>query len=87
MDVKQPLYQLFKVVSRDRLLQPSCFAKNYKKVSLVGGENKVRKLVIPEGDIVLVKAINYVGMINNAINLLLIFRFVNFSLLSLVKLY
>ena len=86
MDVKQAFNQLFEIVSRDRLLQPSCFAKYYKKVSLIGGENKVGELVIPEGDVVLIKAIYYVGMINNAINLLLIFRFVNFGLLSLVKL-
>lgn len=55
-----------------------------KKIRLVGGENKVRKLVISEIDVVLVKTMNYVGVVYYAVYLLLVLCFIYFGLLTFV---
>jgi len=43
--------------------------------------------VVPESYVVLIKAINYVGVINDAVYLFLILCFINFSLLAFIEFY
>ena len=74
----ETLNQLFKIVSRDRLLQSTGLREDHKKVGVIGGKNEVCIQGVFEHDRAIFEAFYYIWVLHYIKDLLLVLRLVNF---------
>lgn len=86
VNVLQPIDQLLEVVASNRFLESACLRKHNKEVSLKCREDKVRVRLLTELQLVRVETLDHIRVVHDAVNLFLVFCFVDFGLLSLVQL-
>lgn len=87
VNVLQPIDQLLEVVASNGFLESACLRKHNKEVGLERREDKVRVRLLAERQLVRVETLDHIRVVHYAVDLFLVFGFVDFGLLSLVQLY
>ena len=81
------VHKLLQVIACNRLRQATCLGEHDKEVGLICRKDEIGVHVSPEFDHAGIEALDYVRMVHDIENLLLVLCFVDLGLLLFVELY